>query len=238
MTYKPRFSLEGTTLQHKVLWARKMAAHNVVRPRELLHPADLARGAALHAKLRSGGWTMTSSRHGRTLYALARDIRRNGVPGALIDCGARNGGSSVLLGSGAGDRTVWALDSFEGLPSLTAEDGRDASWAGELKGSEQMLAEGFAKYAPDVDYRIVKGWFNETLPSVHVDKIAVLHIDADLYESVKDVLDALVDRVSPGGYVVIDDYQSWDGCRVATDEYLAAHPEITFVDKHYWQVPA
>ena len=52
-----------------------------------------------------------------------------------------------------------------------------------------------------------------------IEKIAVLHLDGDLYTSTKEVLDALYDKVSPGGHVLVDDYYTWKGCRAAVDEF-------------------
>jgi hypothetical protein len=73
---------------------------------------------------------------------------------------------------------------------------------------------------PAEQVTIVKGWFEETVPSLPVERIALLHIDADWYDSVKLVLEHLYDRVSPGGYVILDDYGYWEGCRRACHEFL------------------
>jgi len=55
---------------------------------------------------------------------------------------------------------------------------------------------------------------------VQIQNIAILHIDADWYESVKLCLERFYDHIQPGGFVVIDDYSYWDGCKRATDEFL------------------
>jgi O-methyltransferase len=64
-----------------------------------------------------------------------------------------------------------------------------------------------------------------------------------LYDSTCDALNALYHKVVPGGYVVVDDYGTWSGCRVAIDEFRRAHgidAEITQIDRSgvYWRVPA
>ena len=74
-------------------------------------------------------------------------------------------------------------------------------------------------------------------------RIALLHIDADWYESVKLVLERLYDRVSPGGFVVLDDYGYWEGCRRAWSEFWAGRgPAAELVDVDgvgaYFQKPA
>ena len=69
---------------------------------------------------------------------------------------------------------------------------------------------------------IVKGWFQDTLPAFkdEIGPIAILRLDGDWYESTKCCLEHLYEQVVPGGYVIIDDYGCWGGCRIATDEFL------------------
>jgi O-methyltransferase len=73
-------------------------------------------------------------------------------------------------------------------------------------------------------FRFVKGWFEETIPEHRRElaPIALLHLDGDWYESTKFCLEQLWDLVSPAGYVIIDDYGWWKGCRAAVDEFVAA----------------
>ena len=68
---------------------------------------------------------------------------------------------------------------------------------------------------------ILPGWFNATLPVAPVSSIAILHVDADWYESVKLVLDSFYDKVTPGGYVILDDYGMWDGCDKALADLVS-----------------
>ena len=67
---------------------------------------------------------------------------------------------------------------------------------------------------------IVPGWFDQTLRTAEIESIAVLHIDADWYDSVKAVLECLYDKVVPGGYVVLDDYGRFQGCTAAIHDFL------------------
>jgi O-methyltransferase len=182
---------------------------------------------------------MLSSRRGRVLLAAARQVERSGVPGAIVDCGVWNGGSSVLLSRGAPSRQVWAFDSFEGLPRPTLWDGSDsAGWEGAYRGSEQTVAEGFRRYGHPERLRIVKGWFEDTFPGVvdEVGPIALLHVDADWYESVKLALNTFYPSLCPGGFVLIDDYTSWAGAKRATDEIRDVFAVTApLVDRHYWR---
>ena len=217
------------------------------RRRDLRHPEQYLEGGRLHYRLLREDYTMISSRRGRTLFRLARQVDRDGVPGALVDCGVWNGGSTILLSSGAPAREAWAFDSFEGLPDADPElDGTDAqAWNGGCVGAEAMLREGFRRYADPERLHVAKGWFQDTFPQAvdEIGAIAILHADGDWYESVKLTLETFYDRISPGGYVVLDDYGEWPGSRRATDEFRAARgidAPLIAVDPagRYWRKPA
>ena len=153
---------------------------------------------------------------------MARDADHRGVPGAIVDCGVWNGGSTILLHNGAPTREVWAFDSFEGLPEPTEQDGAEATgWKGECLGAEARLREGFARFGDPSRLHVVKGWFDDTFPSAapEVGDVAVLHADGDWYDSVLLTLRTFYPRVSSGGWIVIDDYGHWVGAQRATDEF-------------------
>jgi O-methyltransferase len=199
----------------------------------------------LWRKLKAGGFTMIGARRARTLNRLARAAERGGVPGALVDCGTFNGGSAVMMSAGAPSREVFAFDSFEGLPDATERDPERArEWTGELKASEEKVREGFERFAHPERLNVVKGWFQDSFPvtAPKIDAVAVLHADGDWYDSVRLALETFYPKVSPGGFVVIDDYNDWEGAKSATDEYRAAQGidvplveiDITAV---YWQKP-
>jgi O-methyltransferase len=92
----------------------------------------------------------------------------------------------------------------------------------------------------DGQVRFLKGWFKDTLPSAPIEKLALLRLDGDLYESTRDALNALYHKVVPGGFVIIDDYGCLAPCRRAVDEFREknkiAEP-LTPVDwtAVYWQ---
>ncbi len=72
------------------------------------------------------------------------------------------------------------------------------------------------------DYQIVKGWFNQTLPTINLQEpIALLRLDADWYESTKCILNNLASFVAPGGMIIVDDYFTWDSCTQAVNEFAA-----------------
>jgi O-methyltransferase len=213
------------------------------RPGEAL--GDYLDGARLHWKLLRGGYSMGSSRRGRTLLKLARAAARDGVPGALVDCGVWNGGSTVLLAAGAPNRPVYAFDSFQGLPQPGDRDGEEsAGHEGFCLGSEQKVREAFARFAPGADLRVRAGWFEDSFPAAagEIDRVAVLHCDGDWYDSVLLSLQTFYPRIPSGGYVVIDDYGHWIGARRATDEFrrrVGDHTPLVRADYtgRYWRKP-
>jgi hypothetical protein len=71
----------------------------------------------------------------------------------------------------------------------------------------------------DHQVKFLKGWFKDTLPTAPIDRLAILRMDGDLYESTKDALESLYDKVSPQGFVIVDDYGKWPPCKRAVDEF-------------------
>jgi O-methyltransferase len=135
---------------------------------------------------------------------------------------------AVLHALGDPDRCVWAADSFEGLPKPRPEhpqDEGDEHWTfGQLAIPLETVQANFARYGLlDERVRFLPGWFSESLPDAPVERIAVLRIDADMYGSTMDVLTALHARVSPHGFVIVDDYGSHAPCAAAVRDFRAAH---------------
>jgi Macrocin-O-methyltransferase (TylF) len=213
---------------------------------ELAELREYRRAAGLWRHLRAGGYTMIGSRRARSLRRIARSCDEVHVPGAFVDCGCFNGGSSVMMSSGAPSREVWAFDSFEGLPEAGPRDPRRAhDWVGELVASDEKVREAFSRFASPNGLHVVKGWFEETFPETapQIDRVAILHADGDWYQSVKLTLETFEPKVSPGGFVVIDDYGDWEGAKEATHEYRASRgidAPLVEVDQTaaFWRKPS
>ena len=169
-----------------------------------------------------------------------RYIDRAGVPGAIVESGVWRGGSMqaaalTLQSCGDTERELHLFDTFEGMPppsdsDVRLKDGRTAKdlleendrdnriWAiASLDDVKQGMAE--------TDYPAEKifyhqGRVEETIPGEAPERIALLRLDTDWYESTRHELDHLYDRLSPGGVLIIDDYLYWEGARRATDEWL------------------
>lgn len=148
----------------------------------------------------------------KALHRLAREIDKQGVAGDFVECGVYRGGSAALLGhalrSSQLPRHLWLFDSFQGLPRPTEKDGPDAPpLEGDIVGDRQNVERLLKKVGAPFDRtHIVPGWFQETFPHVPVDRVALLHIDADWYESIKLCLERFYDCLESGAVVVLDDY--------------------------------
>jgi len=154
------------------------------------------------------------------------------VPGDLLEAGVWRGGASILMrgvlaAHGDPDRVVWAADSFAGLPPPDPGHAADAE---DLHHTQPFLAVGldevranFARYGLlDDRVRFLEGWFRDTLPAAPIQALAVLRADGDMYGSTMDILTALYAKVSPGGFVIIDDYGAIPACKLAVDEFREA----------------
>lgn len=202
--------------------------------------------------------------HAETMVGLARlaNVRdcvatalAEGVPGDLVETGVWRGGTAIFLRGllaalGDPDRKVWACDSFDGLPEATLEVDEPMRFHEyrELAVGVDAVRANFARYdLLDDRVEFVVGWFRDTLgplaESGKLPAIAVLRLDGDMYESTMDALTALEPLVSPGGFVVVDDYNGIDACRQAVTDYRTANgitAPIEDVDwtAVWWRKPA
>jgi hypothetical protein len=175
-------------------------------------------------------YTMVGNSRLRGLYRAIRYVVSNGIPGDIVECGVARGGSAALMGItlkrlGA-NRTLWIYDNFEGLPEPTENDPDweiAKNYVGTCRGDLEEVTSLFDKLDILSKCRVVKGLFQDTLPSSDVARIAVLHIDCDWYDSVMACLEHLYKRVSLGGLIQIDDYGFWAGARKAVDEFIDKH---------------
>lgn len=186
------------------------------------------------------------------------DVLVRGVPGDFIETGVWRGGATifmrgVLKALGVIDRKIWVADSFEGLPEPDAERFPVEAKAHQgpvMKDVFNRLAVGLEAVQQNfsvfglLDEQVVflKGWFKDTLPSAPIEKLAVLRLDGDYYESTMDALVNLYDRVSVGGYVIVDDYgeSTWTYCKRAVDDFRSSRgisEPLLRVDSPcwYWQ---
>lgn len=179
-------------------------------------------------------------------------IRTDGIAGDLIETGVWRGGATIfmrgyLAAHDMPERIVWVADSFEGLPrpSLAQDEGWDFSPAQMpiLAVSLEEVQENFRRYdLLDDRVRFLKGWFRDTLPAAPIGKLALARLDGDLYESTMDALNALYERVVPGGFLIIDDYGDFEPCQRAVDEFRRDHGIAAPLERidwagAYWRKP-
>ena len=173
--------------------------------------------------------TMIGQQRMDNLRHCVESVLADGVPGDLVETSVWRGGAciymrSILRAYGITDRKVFVADSFEGLPAPDADkypaDANDNHHTFEvLAVSMEQVQENFAKYELlDDQVVFLKGWFKDTLPAAPIEQLAVLRLDGDMYESTMDALHALYDKLSPGGWVIVDDYVL-AGCQKAIHDF-------------------
>jgi O-methyltransferase len=165
----------------------------------------------------------------QNLLRLAKDIDERSVPGAIVECGVLDGGTAAIMafGTAKSGRDIHLFDSWAGLPDISEKDGDAGMWAGDVIGSPKRVVSVLKSLKINLG-RVTfhKGWFDKTFPKASIDEIALLHLDADFYNSVKLTLETWVPHISKGGYIQIDDYLAFTGCTKAVDEYLAEHSDL------------
>jgi hypothetical protein len=212
--------------------------------------------------------TMIGIRRLDNIQTLVEEILEAEVPGDLIEAGVWRGGSTIFMRGilkayGITNRKVWVADSFAGFPS-TEEQGlsprsltspglnflREPSLRGHAQARLDLLLQGikyeevrerFDRYGLlDDQVQFLCGWFRDTLPSASIERLALMRLDGDLYDSTYDALEALYPRLSIGGYAIVDDYGTFTECRRAVREYLRridAEADIKPIDDEavFWQ---
>jgi O-methyltransferase len=197
--------------------------------------------------------TMIGVKRLANLRRLTEDVIIKNIPGDLIETGVWRGGACILMRAvlhayHVADRLVWVADSFAGVPApdpehYPADEESDYHTFEDLRVPIDTVRRNFEKYGL-LDDRVVflKGWFRNTLATAGIQRLALLRLDGDLYESTIIALNALYDKLSPGGYVIVDDYHVVSGCKKAIGDFRTARKitsAITEIDGVgvYWQKP-
>lgn len=194
---------------------------------------------AIHDRARPH--TMTSVERMYALYQAVRYVAANRLPGDFVECGVWKGGSAVVaaltfLQQDERERAFYLYDTYEGMSEPSA---RDVSIQGHapaqnwdvIRGSDSRIfcanklddargALAATAYPPE-RLHFVRGKVEDTIPATIPERIAILRLDTDWYESTHHELVHLYPRLVAGGVLIIDDYGHWRGAREAVDGYFA-----------------
>ena len=184
--------------------------------------------------------TMCSKKRVEALAKAVHFVVDNNVPGDFVECGTWRGGLAALMlyyAKDTEDKRLYVYDTFEGMPEPGENDcGTSKRMYEENKGDwcragldvvKSVLQQVDPSYS-DYCY-LIKGKVEDTLDLIAPQTIALARLDTDWYESTKEELEVLYPRVQPRGYVLIDDYSDWNGCRQAVDEYFSSIQSTTYI---------
>lgn len=181
------------------------------------------------------GYTLLDEERLRSLWNLTTDVNSRGIQGDIVECGTCKGGSAALLRAAMGrDRRLWIYDGFRGMPDTTENDGNEArKWVGSCTAAASNVREILAATgAGEHEFMLVEGMFHETFRSQSLPvRVALLHCDADWYDSVTLVLETFYPLMPDGAWVILDDFGYWEGCRHAFYDFCQKHNERPLIER-------
>lgn len=200
----------------------------------------------LIARIRAARLTYCGPPKLENIARLVQDVAAAGITGDFIEAGVALGGSAILLARLKPTHAQLTLyDVFEMIPPPNENDGPDAharyevirngaspglggdtyyGYVDDLRERVQANLEAFGVDLTADHVTLERGLFEDTL---HPNRsVAFAHIDCDWYDSVRVCIDRIMPRLSRGGVLVFDDYNSYSGCRRAVDELMAARPDM------------
>jgi hypothetical protein len=156
------------------------------------------------------------------------------LPGEIIECGVFKGNSLIRLATFRDaletpySRKIIGFDIFGKFPSTEyAPDKKYLDKFIESAGEESISKddlENVFKNKNIENFELIKGDILKTVPDYKAKnphtKIALLHIDTDVYEPAKVILDYFYDLLVPGGIIMFDDYGTFPGETKAADELM------------------
>jgi hypothetical protein len=187
-------------------------------------------------------YTMTSTERLYSVYKSVEYLTKNKIDGDYIECGVWKGGSSMmivlcLMKNKCTDKKIYLYDTYEGMSEPTESDINHGNYKAEDKYIKTMNSERGSDWCrseidevkenlystgyPKENIIFIKGKVEDTIPKTIPEKIALLRLDTDWYESTKHEMEHLYPLVSQKGVLIIDDYGHWQGCRKAIDEYIS-----------------
>jgi O-methyltransferase len=241
LTHESAFELRPATFEPGPSRRLNSALAWVVGAAGRLSGQDLAlvRRIAENDRRDGGPWplvgeTMIGARRLDHLQTCVESVLADDVDGDLIEAGVWRGGAAILIrailaAQRVSDRSVWVADSFAGVPAPDpdrhpADAGYRLHRYGELAVGLDRVRANFERYGLlDAQVRFVPGRFRDTLPGLRGHRWALIRLDGDLAEATSDSLENLYSSLSPGGYVIVDDYGAVRACRRAVDDFRSRH---------------
>lgn len=186
-------------------------------------------------------FTMTSKERMYSLYNATKYVVQKKIPGDIVECGVWKGGSMMLcaltlLTMNNTEKKIYLFDTYEGMTAPTEKDIRNFDnklaynvlWDDGKKNEEfwcyssleEVKKNLYSTKYPKDKLIFVKGDVKETIPKTVPQKISILRLDTDWFESTYHELNYLFPKLSTNGVLIIDDYGFWKGSREATDKYL------------------
>lgn len=189
--------------------------------------------------------TMIGVRRLENVRELGQRVIDERVPGDFIEAGVWRGGCCIfmrglLAANGVTDRKVYVADSFDGVPPPNPEQfphdsGLNLHLYRALAVPVEEVKANFARYGLlDDQVVFVEGRFQETLPALEAAAFALVRLDGDLYESTSAALEALYPKLTPGGFVILDDFQLIAACRQAVLDYRAENGIDAVIHEPDW----
>ncbi len=192
---------------------------------------------------------LTAQNATRFLYFYEHMRTIQGITGDIVECGVGWGRSmlaiSIAMQALNEKRMIYGFDSFEGFPEPTIEDLPGKAKRGHYKTRQDSVFKHFLNSGLSADFiamniRLVPGFFVDSLRQYHGEKVAMLHLDVDIYSSYKETLEFFYPKVVAGGIIAFDEYQSaekYPGARKAIDEFFEGRPEriikSNLLDRYY-----
>jgi len=195
-----------------------------------------------------------TTKHTRLAKAIAHwEIYKQiaNVPGEIVECGTFKGASFIRfltfreMLENPYSRKAISFDAFGCFPSTNRPADMEF-----IESFEGMSGKGISRNELDValklkgfvNYELVQGNILQTLMEYlqknNSLKIALLHIDVDVYDATSHCLNILYGHVTRGGAVILDDYSIVEGANKAIDEFIASHPEIELKKYGFYSVPS
>jgi len=186
-------------------------------------------------------YTMTSPERVKVLLDALNYVVLKNIPGDYVECGVWKGGSSLAVSLmleklSKYNIKLWLYDTFSGMSKPTSIDvdnkgnkaavrleneDKTTSWVWAYSELDEVKSNMKISKFPKSNVKYIKGKVEDTLLMDDIpEKISILRLDTDWYESTKIELEILYPRLVKGGIIIIDDYGHWKGSKKAVDEYL------------------